>query len=85
MDLTTLTLAKKYTRDTAIGLGAVKGASCTISSIEETNEGSIVTFKWTAIDGTEQTSVMNVKGGGGGAIQEISETEIEALFKEIVS
>ena len=35
MDLMTLGLSKKYTEDTVIGLGAIKGAPATISKIEK--------------------------------------------------
>lgn len=63
MDILSYALAKKYTDDTAIGLGAVKGAPCVIQSVEETDEGTVVTFKWTGTDGTEQTATMTAKHG----------------------
>lgn len=70
MDILSYALSKKYTDDTAIGLGAVKGAPCVIQSVEETDEGTVVTFKWTGTDGTEQTATMTAKHG-------ISITEID--------
>lgn len=30
MDIVTLALAKKFTRDTVVGLGAIKGANCIV-------------------------------------------------------
>lgn len=56
-------LSKKYTNDTAIALGAVKGAPCTIKSIEPIEGGNKVTFEWTGTDGTTQTSILEVFDG----------------------
>ena len=63
MDILTYSLSKKYTEETVVGLGALKGAPCTIKSIVETDIGNVVTFKWTGIDGTEQTASMTAKHG----------------------
>lgn len=63
MDILSYALSKKYTNDTVIGLGALKGASCTIQDIVETDEGSVVTFKWTGTDGTVQTANLAIKNG----------------------
>ena len=56
-------LARKFVENTAIGLGAVRGKNCTISSIVEEDDKSILTFKWTGDDGTVQSSIMTVKNG----------------------
>lgn len=56
-------LSRKFVENTAIGLGAVRGKNCTISSIVEEDNKSVVTFRWTGDDGTVQNSVMNVKNG----------------------
>lgn len=50
MDVVTYALCKKYVEKTAIGLGAVKGAPCTIKSTETSPDGKsiIVTFEWVA-------------------------------------
>lgn len=61
-----LALAKKYTKDTANGLGAVAGASCTIKSIEPTETGNRITFEWTGDNGTKQTATMEVINGKDG-------------------
>lgn len=63
IDVLTLAVAKKYTRDTANALGAVKGAPCTILSIENDGEFSIVLFGWTGTDGTQQTSTLMIPNG----------------------
>lgn len=50
-------------KNTALGLGAVKGAPCTISSIKKEPDGNLVTFQWTGTNGKVQTSTMKVKDG----------------------
>lgn len=59
----TLALAKKYTKDTVIGLGAIKGANCTVSNSSTTTGGTNVTFRWEGTDGTIQTRTIFVKDG----------------------
>lgn len=63
MDILSYALSKKFTEDTAIGLGAVKGAPCTISSIQDNGDSTTLTFRWTGTDGTVQSSTMTVKNG----------------------
>ena len=65
MDLITLALAKSHVAKTADSLGSLKGAPCTISKIEETDDGSIVTYKWTGTSGAIETRTMTVKNGVG--------------------
>lgn len=67
MDASTYVLCQAYVKASLIGLGALKGAPCTIKSIVETDEGNVVTFEWTATDGvTKRTSTMLVKNGEEG-------------------
>lgn len=67
MDASTYVLCQAYVKASLIGLGALKGAPCTIKSIVETDEGNVVTFEWTATDGvTKRTSTMLVRNGGEG-------------------
>lgn len=67
MDASTYVLCQAYVKASLIGLGALKGASATIKSIVETDEGNVVTFEWTATDGvTKRTSTMLVRNGGEG-------------------
>lgn len=63
MDVVTLALAKKFTKDTVIGLGAIQGKNCTIDNIVHQNGQNIVTFKWTGDDGTVRTRTMEVEDG----------------------
>ena len=56
-------MLKKYVEDTAIALGAVKGSPCRIQSIVEDDDKSTITFAWTGTDGTNKTSILNVKNG----------------------
>lgn len=66
MDLISLGLSKKYTEDTAIGLGAVKGAPATIEKIVAVEGGNNVTFLWTGTDGTQQRQTLFVANGQKG-------------------
>lgn len=66
MDAVTLGIAKKYVDETAKGLGAVKGAPCTIKSITEGEDGSTIIFAWTGADGTEQTGTTFLPRGPQG-------------------
>ena len=63
MDIVTLALAKKFTKDTVIGLGAIKGSPCTIKSIVHANGVNTVTFEWEGFDGTIRTTDMTVEDG----------------------
>ena len=63
MDLVTYALVKGYVAKTADSLGSLKGASCTISGIEEKTDGSIITFQWTGTSGAVETTQLTVKNG----------------------
>ena len=54
-----LNKAKKYTADSLDGLGAVKGANCTIKSTTPKDNGTEIIFEWTGISGTKETTTMN--------------------------
>lgn len=58
-----LAIAKSYIKKSLEGVGALKGAPCTIKSITEVDGGQKVTFEWTGTSGTKQTSEMTVKNG----------------------
>lgn len=66
MDLLALVLAKKYTEETVIGGGALKGKNCTIQSITPVTGGSEVVFAWTLDDGTTKTQTLTVMDGPQG-------------------
>lgn len=63
LEILTLGSSKTYTRESLLGLGALKGAPCTIKSITEVDGGQKITFEWTGASGTKQTSDMTVKDG----------------------
>jgi len=67
MDLITLALAKKYVEQTAVGLGAVRGAPCTIQSITDSSTEATITFRWTGTDGSTNTSALVLKHGKDGS------------------
>ena len=66
IDKITLALAKKYTDESVLGAGALKGKNCTIESIEQIEGGSRVTFQWTLDNGTVETDTMDVMDGEDG-------------------
>lgn len=76
VDILTYALARKYANDLVNGLGAIKGAPCTISAIVESEEGSVITFSWTASDGTTQTQELLIPHG-------LSETERTQLMTDL--
>lgn len=59
-------LSKRYVKDTAAGLGAVKGAPATIQQIADIDGGHRITFGWVGTDGTQQTSTLDVMNGAKG-------------------
>ena len=71
MDIVTYALSKKYVAKSLDGLGALKGANCVIESVETVPEGNRVTFSWTGISGTKETTTILVKNGeqGNGVVK----------------
>lgn len=64
MDLQTLALSKKFTNDTVVGLGAIKGAPAEIKDVEyDANGNTVLTFEWTGTDGTKKTQEATVNRG----------------------
>ena len=66
LSLETYAKSKKYTDETVVGGGAIKGKNCTIDSITPITGGNRVTFKWTLDSGTVQTDTMDVMDGEDG-------------------
>lgn len=66
VDLRTLSAAKTYTDESLLGGGALKGANCTIKTIEAVPEGNKVTFEWTLTDGSKKTDFIIIKDGVDG-------------------
>lgn len=82
-------LSNSDTRKSLEGLGALKGAPCTIESIEDVTiderTGSKITFKWTGENGTEERRSFVVLNGLDGEseneLQDITEKEINDICK----
>ena len=67
IDVVTLALSKKYTKDTAEEFGAVKGAPCTVKSVTEIEGGHRVTLEWKNSSDVTQTTYFDVMDGEDGA------------------
>lgn len=63
MDIATLAAAKRYTNETVIGMGALKGAPCTVKSVTPVTGGNEVILSWTATDGSVTENSFVVKDG----------------------
>ena len=61
-------LSRIFTKQSLDGLGAIKGASCTIKSIVDNGDGThTITFEWVSNSGASQTGTLVVKDGEDGA------------------
>ncbi len=56
-------LSKKYTNDTVIGMGAIKGAACQVQSINKVNKTTTITLEWEDNLGTSHTQSFDVEDG----------------------
>lgn len=64
MDVITLAVSKKFTKDSLKGAGALKGAPCTVKSTSYDADGnSIVVLEWSLTDGSKKTSTVTIKKG----------------------
>lgn len=63
MDIATLAAAKRYTNETVIGMGALKGAPCMVKSVTPVTGGNEVILSWTATDGSVTENSFVVKDG----------------------
>ena len=64
MDVITLAVAKKFTKDSLKGAGALKGAPCTVKSTSYDADGnSIVVLEWSLTDGSKKNSTVLIKKG----------------------
>ena len=71
MDIVTYALSKKYVAKSLDGLGALKGANCTIKSTTPKDDGTEIVFEWTGTSGTKETTTILVKNGeqGNGVVK----------------
>lgn len=56
-------LSKKYTNDTVIGMGAIKGAACQVQSINKVNKTTTITLEWEDNVGTSHTQSFDIEDG----------------------
>ena len=63
ISLATLALARNYTKESLVGLGALKGASCTIKEITKENKINKIIFEWIGTDNSKKTSEMLINDG----------------------
>ena len=69
MDILSWLLARKYTDNSILGIaGALSGKNCTIEAATHTGNSTIVTFKWTADNGTVRRTNITVLDGDTPAI-----------------
>ena len=80
MDIITLTLSKKYTDESLLGGGAVRGKNCTIQSKTPIEGGTRIVFAWTLDNGTVQTTSVDVMDGEQGVSVESLEIRNGHLF-----
>ena len=59
----TYALCKKYTNETAIQFGGLKGAPCKVKSVVKKNGQNIITLQWTNDDGDTRETVFYVDDG----------------------
>lgn len=59
----TKAIVEKYVRDTLDGMGALKGAPCTIKSITDITGGKRVTYEWKDDNDVSHTAYMDVMNG----------------------
>ena len=59
-------MLKSYINQTLVGMGALKGAPCTVKSVEEDPGVHVITMEWTDNDGNKQTKSITVLDGTNG-------------------
>ena len=58
-----LLLSKKFTKDTVIGMGAIKGAACQVQSINKVDKTTTITLKWEDNVGVVHTQAFDIEDG----------------------
>lgn len=66
ISVATLALAKKFTKETAQQMGAVKGAPCTVESVEKEGKINTVTLQWENDQGATETTTVQIADGTDG-------------------
>lgn len=65
-DVEIIGMLKSYINKTLVGMGALKGAPCTVKSVVDSGLNHTVTLEWTDNDGNKQTEDFVVKDGVDG-------------------
>lgn len=65
-DVEIIGMLKSYIAKTLVGMGALKGAPCTVKSVEEDPGVHVITLEWTDNDGNKQTKDITVLDGTNG-------------------
>ena len=65
-DVEIIGMLKTYIQQTLVGMGALKGAPCTVKSVEEDPGVHVITLEWTDNDGNKQTKAITVLDGTNG-------------------
>ena len=60
-------MLKSYIGKTLVGMGALKGAPCTVKSTEDSGSDHIITLEWTDNTGVKRTTEFTVSDGAAGA------------------
>ena len=66
MDIFTYAIVKKYVNECLVGMGALKGAPCTVKATEVTDAGLKVIFEWKDNNGTSHTTETIIPAGPQG-------------------
>ena len=62
-DVVSYALSKKYTNETAIQFGGLKGAPCKVKSVEKRNGQNIITLEWKNDEGETRETKVYVNDG----------------------
>lgn len=82
----TKAVVEKYVRDSLDGVGALKGAPCTIQSITDISGGKRVTYEWKDANDVSHTATMDVMNGAkGDAGNGVDSVDIDANNHLIVT
>ena len=80
MDIIDIVLSKKYTDESLKGItGTLAGKNCTIKSATKADGVTTVVFAWTADDGTEKTTTIQVNDGTDDYEDLINRPKIEGV------
>ena len=84
----TLAIAKKYTNDTVIGMGALKGAPCMAGTpyrdTQSGKTGTVVPMEWTDTEGADHITPVFIPDGEAGKITGVTATVDETTGTPVV-